>query len=279
MLVQFPDRYVRHSASMSYNTIEITWCCIVHRKAQIAKSFGSTSIRHWPDTSTSDRYLIDVDPRVFAIWEAANILSWWASYGLSIVSVLEKTTLVHIRMRNKCYRYFVKIVRPETRLTEISSHNICILGAPKVWQHLMDLLTTYWAPQGRCLPLLYPWLYWLLTEHPKGGASHCYTHGFTDYLLSTPRAVPPIAIPMALLTTYWASQGRYPHCYTHDFANYVLGTPAVTHPIAMPMALLTTYWAPQGQCFPLLYPWLWWHTNTRNVMPPIAIPMALLTTY
>ena len=175
-------------------------------------------------------------------------------------------------------------------------------------------MTTHWASQGRCPPLLY----WLLTEHPKGDASHCYALGFTDYLLSTPRAVPPIAMPMALLTTYWAPQGLclpllYPwlywlltehpkgdtsHCYTHGFTDYLLSTPRAMPPIAMPMALLTTYWAPQGRCLSLLCPWLYWllitehpkgdacHCyahgftdyllSTPRAMPPIAMPMALL---
>ena len=31
-------------------------------------ALGSTSFRYRFDTSTSDRYLIDMDPRVFAIW-------------------------------------------------------------------------------------------------------------------------------------------------------------------------------------------------------------------
>ena len=35
---------------------------------QIAKTLGSTSIRHRSDTSVSDQCLINVDPRVFAIW-------------------------------------------------------------------------------------------------------------------------------------------------------------------------------------------------------------------
>ena len=35
---------------------------------QIAKTLGSMSIRYRSDANVSDRYLIDVDPRVFAIW-------------------------------------------------------------------------------------------------------------------------------------------------------------------------------------------------------------------
>ena len=41
--------------------------------SHIAKTFGSTSIRHRPDTFVSDRCLIDVDPSVFVVWDAAYI--------------------------------------------------------------------------------------------------------------------------------------------------------------------------------------------------------------
>ena len=37
---------------------------------QIAKALGSKSIRHPSDTFTSDRCLINVDPKVFAIWDS-----------------------------------------------------------------------------------------------------------------------------------------------------------------------------------------------------------------
>ena len=36
--------------------------------SQIEMTFGSTSIRHWSHATGSDRYLIDVNPRVLAIW-------------------------------------------------------------------------------------------------------------------------------------------------------------------------------------------------------------------
>ena len=39
----------------------------------IAKTIGSTLIRHRSDIFASDRYLIDVDPRVYAIWDYMNI--------------------------------------------------------------------------------------------------------------------------------------------------------------------------------------------------------------
>ena len=36
--------------------------------SQLTKTFGSMSIRHRSDTKVSDRCLIDVDPKIFAIW-------------------------------------------------------------------------------------------------------------------------------------------------------------------------------------------------------------------
>ena len=39
-----------------------------HAAVQITKIVGSTSIRHRSDSCASDRYLIDIDPTVFAIW-------------------------------------------------------------------------------------------------------------------------------------------------------------------------------------------------------------------
>ena len=36
--------------------------------SRIANTFGSTSVRHWTDTSTSDHCVIDVNLKVFAIW-------------------------------------------------------------------------------------------------------------------------------------------------------------------------------------------------------------------
>ena len=36
--------------------------------SRIANTFGSTSVRHWTDTSTSDHCVIDVNMKVFAIW-------------------------------------------------------------------------------------------------------------------------------------------------------------------------------------------------------------------
>ena len=39
---------------------------------QIAKTLKSTLIRHCPDTEVSDRCLINVDPRVFAIWVSTS---------------------------------------------------------------------------------------------------------------------------------------------------------------------------------------------------------------
>ena len=40
---------------------------------QIAKILGSTSIKCQSDTFTSDRYLIDIDQRAFAIWVVRGI--------------------------------------------------------------------------------------------------------------------------------------------------------------------------------------------------------------
>ena len=37
--------------------------------SQIAKTFGLTSIRYRPNAKVSDQYLIDIDPRVFTIWD------------------------------------------------------------------------------------------------------------------------------------------------------------------------------------------------------------------
>ena len=69
-----------------HRTYFIVYCCVAQVDAidirqgwlasskqgtHIAKSLGSTSIRHRFDTYVSDRCLIDVDPRVFAIWVAA----------------------------------------------------------------------------------------------------------------------------------------------------------------------------------------------------------------
>ena len=48
---------------------DLTTVCIFFGVTQIAKTIGSTSIRHRSHTFVSDRYLIDVDPSVFAIWE------------------------------------------------------------------------------------------------------------------------------------------------------------------------------------------------------------------
>ena len=42
------------------------------RHHEIAKTLGSTSIRYLSDTEVSDRYLIDVDPSLFAIWVLFN---------------------------------------------------------------------------------------------------------------------------------------------------------------------------------------------------------------
>ena len=59
----------------------IDHCIISHRDRssleqlvcpQIVKTLGSTSIWYRSDTFVSDRYLIDVDQRVFAIWVSSN---------------------------------------------------------------------------------------------------------------------------------------------------------------------------------------------------------------
>ena len=51
---------------------------------QIAKTIGSTSIRHLSDTFASNPYLIDVDPRDFAMYEVSAVqlevfscVIWW----------------------------------------------------------------------------------------------------------------------------------------------------------------------------------------------------------
>ena len=49
---------------------------LISQITKIAKTLGSTSIRHRSDTKVSDRCLIDVDPRVFAIWDSS--FSLWA---------------------------------------------------------------------------------------------------------------------------------------------------------------------------------------------------------
>ena len=41
--------------------------------SQIAKTMGSTLIRYRSDTFASDRYLIDIDPTIFAIWDHCTI--------------------------------------------------------------------------------------------------------------------------------------------------------------------------------------------------------------
>ena len=43
----------------------------VYSITQIARTPGSTSIRHRSDTFASDRWLIDIDPMVFDIWVEA----------------------------------------------------------------------------------------------------------------------------------------------------------------------------------------------------------------
>ena len=43
-------------------------------RCQIAKSLGSTSIRHRSDAFASDRCLIEVDPRLYAIWD--EVYKW-----------------------------------------------------------------------------------------------------------------------------------------------------------------------------------------------------------
>ena len=55
----------RHRAH--YDTTVMNGTMWLFTYTQIAKSLESTSIRHRSDTFASDRCLIDVDPRVFAI--------------------------------------------------------------------------------------------------------------------------------------------------------------------------------------------------------------------
>ena len=49
----------------------------VTSSTQIANTLGSTLIRHRSDTEVSDRCLIDVDPRVLAIWVARQCVVWF----------------------------------------------------------------------------------------------------------------------------------------------------------------------------------------------------------
>ena len=44
--------------------------------SQIAKILGATSIRYRSDTSMSDRYLIDTDLRIFAVWADILLTHW-----------------------------------------------------------------------------------------------------------------------------------------------------------------------------------------------------------
>ena len=58
-----------------------TKCHSVHQyPAQITWTLGWISIRHRSDTFASDRLLIDVDPRVFAICEVSSMLITWSCY-------------------------------------------------------------------------------------------------------------------------------------------------------------------------------------------------------
>ena len=58
----------------NYVFITLCVCWIAPTGAsQIAKTLGSTSIKHRPDTFASDRYLIDVDPTVVAIWVETRV--------------------------------------------------------------------------------------------------------------------------------------------------------------------------------------------------------------
>ena len=55
----------------TYMVVAVATSCTVSNYTLIAKTLGSTSIKHLSDTFASDRYLIDVDPRVYAIWDTA----------------------------------------------------------------------------------------------------------------------------------------------------------------------------------------------------------------
>ena len=47
----------------------------------IAKYIGSTSIRYRPEVKVSDRYLIDVDRRLFAIWDYSSDRTMISVFG------------------------------------------------------------------------------------------------------------------------------------------------------------------------------------------------------
>ena len=50
-----------------------SYICTRHDRSRIAKTLGSTSIKYRSDTFASDWYMIDIDPRVFAIWVRGRI--------------------------------------------------------------------------------------------------------------------------------------------------------------------------------------------------------------
>ena len=63
------------SNRMHFFLLDFLWTFSIHTRAdskfvnQISETIGTTLIKHRPNTFASDRYLIDVDPRVFAIWK------------------------------------------------------------------------------------------------------------------------------------------------------------------------------------------------------------------
>ena len=50
---------------------------IENKVTQTANALGLTSIRYWAEVEVSDRYLINITPRVLAIWEAMHPLHIW----------------------------------------------------------------------------------------------------------------------------------------------------------------------------------------------------------
>ena len=68
-----------YSSVVCHCEVFLTFCSNGYSLSQTAKSLGSTLIRYRSDTL--DRYLIDIDSRVFAIWRVFCELSSWKWLG------------------------------------------------------------------------------------------------------------------------------------------------------------------------------------------------------
>ena len=79
-------RYMYRSSSIaSGSLLRAIWKYVTatsHGRPQRAKALGSTSIRHRSEAKVSDRYLIYIDPWVFAIW-SHGISNYVQSAGCS----------------------------------------------------------------------------------------------------------------------------------------------------------------------------------------------------